>query len=195
MFHSLEDLEKFRLTRANELRLTAPRSIKLEDPTEELNKLFIELVDASLKTKRERATKIPELEALIKKYPKTLRLRYREAVTVPVVNRPVIIPYIYQNGMQNLIRPEKFSADTSGRIKAESLACEGDLLQKYPTNEGFKRKLILIPKIEMSTSDSNEFLASIKGVFDLYGIKTLSPEGIIELASEIEKDIERSIVI
>lgn len=46
-FQSIEDLEKFIATRGNMLKLTAPRPVKVFDPTTELQTLFDELVGES----------------------------------------------------------------------------------------------------------------------------------------------------
>src|SRR5262245_17288017 len=60
-FKTFEDLQNFVESRANDIVLTAPRSVKVLDPKGELDQLFAELVGGRMRG--ERATKvIPELD-------------------------------------------------------------------------------------------------------------------------------------
>ena len=49
---SIEDFNRFIETRANRLLLTTPRAVKVKDPDQDLNSLFLELVDHRRNSKR-----------------------------------------------------------------------------------------------------------------------------------------------
>src|SRR5437016_4286218 len=62
-FQTLEDLQHFVDTRANVLKMTAPRPIKVFDPQSDLDKLFQELVGDRARHRREAAIS-PQLDSL-----------------------------------------------------------------------------------------------------------------------------------
>ena len=103
---TLSDLERFIATRANQLQITPPRSMKVDAPVVELDALFKELIGGP------RRRKTTSFRKYLKKKFDTAgvenKLRRDVTVNVPVLNREVHVPYGYQNGRFHLIQPVRF---------------------------------------------------------------------------------------
>lgn len=184
-FRSLEDLEKFIRTRANELVITEPRSMKVRDPQKQLGELFEELVGGRAREARESATEFPELHKIFGKPSIASRIHRDMEVTVPIVNRMLEIPYGYQNGVMNLVKPQRLHAGSVGLDRAMTLALEGELLQRLPDEEGNERKLIVC----LFADDSNRGRETEQQAKDILGykqVRALTPSGLFEFGLEVE---------
>jgi hypothetical protein len=141
-FRTGADLESFVASRATDLRLTEPRAIKVYEPDRELAELFEEVVGGT-QAKSIPGPLFPELDGFFAKLNEQGRARLNEPVRIPILERDIRIPYVYQNGVQNLVLPRRFPAKEKGAMDAASvLAIEGDLLQRHPVSDG-ERKLIV----------------------------------------------------
>ena len=141
-FQSLADLESFVRTRATDLRLTPPRSVKVSDPESELSELFAEVVGGK-ESHTPAGPIFPELDGLFVTLERQGRARLNEKVRIPILERDLHIPYAYQNGRLNLILPKRFSANERRALDAASLlAIEGNLLQRHPSELGERRLVI-----------------------------------------------------
>jgi len=132
---TLEDFRGFVNTRANQLRLTDPRPVKVTDPEAELSNLFTLLVDeaepsparsqhATTRIKREFSNllTIHNLDAVVQRnfeveLPRLGRQRY---------------PFAFRNGQPNVIEPESFESLSQKEIieRACRLLIEGQNLEK-----------------------------------------------------------------
>jgi len=136
----LEDLERFIGTRANDIQLTHPRSLKTANPAEEIDVLFHELVGGRSRAEAASAPiapLFPKLDHALRAPGIRERIRFDEQVTVPVVRKRIDVPYVYENGVINLVKPYQFSGtpDRATRTAAE-LAIEGDLLARHSVGNG-----------------------------------------------------------
>jgi hypothetical protein len=147
-FQSLQDLEQFVASRGNILKLTHPRPVKVFDPSSDLNRLFSELVGGTARPRREMPI-IPELDSLFRILQNEGRAKLDWRVQVPILQRPIRVPYAYRNGTWNLIVPHRFSKQERPAVSAAMrLAIEGDLLQKHGRDKEGEKKLIVIAKFE-----------------------------------------------
>jgi hypothetical protein len=106
---SLEDLEQFIALRANRLQITAPRSVAVEDPEENLKALFEEIVGGE-PTKEGRVDLCRHVGEWFRRAGVERKLATDVDVVVPVFNHRIHIPYGFQNGRFNLIQPVRFQA-------------------------------------------------------------------------------------
>jgi hypothetical protein len=130
---SFEGLSKFIQTRANDLKITQPRSIKILEPEVELQELFNELVELEETTPPKKLALVPELDATFRSLEFKGKIKFNQEIKIPF-GGSIDVPYCYQNGSLNLIKPEKFPEGKRGISRAHQLACEGDILQsQLPT--------------------------------------------------------------
>jgi hypothetical protein len=118
---NLDDLERFIALRANELQLTPPRPMRVEDPKKELEALFQELVGGQHR-KQKRTSFKQFLDEKLKTPTLQKKLKMDVLVKVPVLNRHIHVPYGFQNGRFNLIQPARFRGET--QTQAETTACK-----------------------------------------------------------------------
>lgn len=110
---TLEDFRGFVNTRANQLRLTDPRPLKVADPEAELSNLFRLLVDdkATERMPTQRAT-----TAIKKQFGQLLTAHHLDEVVTK--NFPIELPmfgrrhypFHFRNGVDNVIEPESFES-------------------------------------------------------------------------------------
>jgi hypothetical protein len=182
---AIEDIERFIATFANELTLTMPRPMKVGDPEHDLADLHAQLVgDGDGKLRRPH--RIPLLDDALRQPRFAHKVLRRVPVTVPIFNTQIHIPYAYQNGRLNLIKPEQFPQDAKQAMaKAMQLATEGDLLYKHPDTRRGERQLVVIaafqPEIGADLPDH------VSQVLDAYNTRTVPESRISQLLAEIEE--------
>lgn len=142
---TLEDLERFIALRANELQITSPRPMGVENPKKDLDALFQELVGGP--HRKQRVTGLKQfLDQKLKAPTLQKKLRTDLHVEVPVMNRQIEVPYGFQNGRFNLIQPARFRGESL--TQAETTACkyaiEGRSLFEHPDQKLGELQLIVV---------------------------------------------------
>lgn len=173
-FKSIEDLQRFVDTRANELRLTTPRPVKVENPQQELEKLLLELVGKEATATRRPRAKFERLDSLFSRLAQENRAQRDVTVTVPITGRQLKVPYAYQNGTFNLVQPQMFKHDEDTAIKvADHLATQGRLIHVYgDSGTSTKQKLIVVPQFEQEREVSpNGLLDKLDKLFVAHDVK------------------------
>lgn len=124
-----EDFNLFVNTRANSLRLTEPRPMKVFEPAVELTKLFTLLVGERKKTEVRLLTPdkiIRKLDGEFKKRNIFDLIKRNVEVKLPIFNSTVTYPFEYANGRPNLIKTAVFGPSFENATqKASKLALEG----------------------------------------------------------------------
>jgi hypothetical protein len=142
---TLEDLERFSALRANELQITPPRPMRVEDPKKDLEALFQELVGGQ--HRKQAPTGFRQYLDQKLKTPTLQQKLVRDVkVKVPVLNRQIDVPYGFQNGRFNLIQPARFRGESLSQ--AETTACkyaiEGRSLFEHPDHKFGDLQLIIV---------------------------------------------------
>jgi hypothetical protein len=190
-FKSPEDLQAFANTRGNILKLTSPRPVKVFDPSAELDGLFAELVGG--RSMRQRGAPLsPQLDDVFQSLQKEGRAQLNLTVEVPVVGRSLRIPYAYQNGRLNLVKPQRFSNEENLATEtAMRLAIEGDLLQRHTQPGETERKLIVVSFF--TQNDRNGTIAArVSKLLGEYEVKTIGDDEISQFASQVVREAHRA---
>lgn len=184
-FSTPEDLVRFMDSRGNDLLLTTPRSTTVQDPEAELGWLFQELVGG----RERRATEpvgIPSLDEVFQRSTLQGRVILNPTVIVPIVGRSLTVPYAYQNGVLNLVKPQQFSAnERTASETAERLAIEGDLLYRYPDGEQ-SRKLIVVT-VYQSSEGVTDLRERVDAILGEYPVRVVHEDQIEAFADEVER--------
>lgn len=183
---TVEELQQFINTRANDLKITSPRAMKVEDPSVEIDKLFEELVGGRIQRKGDQSDSLAAIDQQFRQPSLRNRIRYNVRVQLPISGREIEFPYAYNNGVENLIKPQQFREGGHSMDKAMTLACEGDILQRTPHADGRERKVVIIPLIDEEATDS-KLGNQIEEIFQFYSIKTVSSNALPEFVKEIER--------
>lgn len=185
-FQTLEDFQRFAETRANVLKFTAPRPVKVVEPEKELELLFQELVGGRPRQARQRAF-LPPLDNLFRKLQQEGRARLDITVTVPLVGRRLHIPYAYRNGDLNLVKPQVFSSQEGPAVDlAMRLAVEGDLLQRHGAEKEGASRLIVVPTFDPS-DDGQVAKSRVRDILGEYHVRTIPEDQVDAFVAEVEQ--------
>ena len=190
-FMQFEDLEKFVNSRGNVLKLTQPRPVKVFNPENDLNGLFGELVGGTAKAHPADLPEIPvisKLDSVFQDLERQGRARLNWNINIPVLGRPLHVPYAYRNGVWNLVKHYHFSTQEGTALRAaERLAIEGDLLFKNPTDENEQTKLVVVSSFEKD-EDTSDIRGRVENVLRIYNVKTVSDTQVNSFLAEVKKE-------
>ncbi len=181
-----EDLAEFAASRANDLRLTEPRLAKLEDVDADFERLFAQLVEQHSTEELANASPElpPKLDEVFHRLEQSRKIWRPGAITVPIHKRKIEIPYAYQNGVVNLIKPKVFADDKRAETQAAKLAVDGQFIEKHLI-DGKKHKLIVVSTQE-GPKQAKEINDHIAPMFKELGVRLVRPQDAEKFADEVE---------
>jgi hypothetical protein len=179
-----EDVVIFGRKEGNNLLVSAPRVIVVEDAAAELDELFQRLVHVD--PQRRRRQPRPDLKKLFE--PKLLGVPLIRDIEVEVPEYGKLeVPYAYQNGVLNLVRPEGFPIDTnSATAKANDLAVKGHLLFKHADAAGKLRKLIIVGGFDSSAPEELKHL--IEFVLSEHDARLVREDRLDDFVDEVRRE-------
>jgi len=185
-FNVLEDLQRFVATRANKVILTRPNPVKVFDPEQDLAALFKELVDEPAKQLTVCAA-LPlrkRLDALLADEAVKPFLQTNLKVQVSTMNEILEVPYGFQNGRFNLIRPVEFTQQSDSRIKNAACvhAVEGLSLFRHPDPQLGNMQLVVVADFSNVASDAAN---SVKSIFVEGEVRMFTSDRLDDLKTEI----------
>jgi len=178
-FRTLEDLRSFADTRANEIRISTPRSIMVDDPERQLEELYRELIGGPL-TRTKRTVAIPKLAEAFASERFSERIQFNASVEIPIVKKPLTVPYAYRNGIQNLILPHQFSDIDQA---ARSLAFGAYMLAEHKPDS----KLIVIPVVKPSATN-DELLDRVARMFHEVRTRVVHQDDLDSFLEEVDRE-------
>ncbi len=185
---SLEQLQRFASLQVNHLRMTPFMPCRvMVSPEAELETLYNELVatpgvtdaddDASFQSLSER------LDALFDQPLVSPYIRRDVNVEVPIFQTRESIPYAYQNGRLNLIKPIEFPVQSAAVIdKAARNAIEGKSIYDNPDSEYGDMQLVIVgsfPKTKQADIETTQ------RIFDVNHVQLYTTEQLDSLEREI----------
>ncbi|MGB7566534.1 MAG: DUF3037 domain-containing protein [Chitinivibrionales bacterium] len=183
-FQTLDDLNKFIATRANDLRITMPRFLKTEDPKQELENLFKEFVGGRSRKSKEKNPVLTKIDRLFSRPSLKGKIETKKKITLPFVEKIIEFPYSYKNGTLNLIQLMEISLRNDlWYHRAFEFAAEGNSIQKIKENNNLARKVIIIPVIEQ-TSGFQKIEKNFHDIFMDHDIEVVE-------SSNVEKYVDR----
>jgi hypothetical protein len=181
-FRTVEDVEQFIATRANQLRMTPLRPMKCTNPDTDLESLFQELIGGPSLQPRPRI-QFPELKQAFSQPTLAGRIQFNKQVELPTLGKVVTVPYAYRNGTLNLIKPCGFAGSQEEVMKrAAILALEGHLFHKHRDSSPTPMQLIVVSRFAISLENVRDRIAS---TFDECHVRHVPDGGIAEFIEEI----------
>ena len=179
-----DDLLKFGKKEGNNLLLSAPRIILVEDAKVELEELFQRLVHVDPQTRRRQPK--PDLKNIFE--PKLLGVPIIRDLEVMIPEYGKLeVPYAYRNGVLNLVRPEGFPIDvSSATAKANDLAVKGHLLFRHPDELGKQRKLIIVGGFDSSAPE--ELKHRIEFVLNEHDARLVREDRLDDFVEEVKRE-------
>lgn len=159
-----EAFEKFRRVLSNELQISEPRPVRVENPQAELAQLFNELVER--KEHLEAPLPPPAFERLDEiltstRFEKLVRRDLR--IHIPVLEKELTVPYSYQNGRLNLIQPHSFAQKTEATMLQDAFktAVQGHLLFRNSLPDLGECKLVVVGSFRNASKAARDKVADV----------------------------------
>jgi Protein of unknown function (DUF3037) len=183
-FATVSDLESYISKRANLIQLTPLRPIRISEIEHDVLALYKRLVGPDRAERKPRiATHLSQrffeagVEGLVEK---------SVSVEIPDFDKPIRVPFGYQNGRFNLISPIQFRPDAEDILtKAGKSAIEGQLLYKNRDPKLGDMRLVVVAKFAEKNGPSSEGL--VKRIFDEHQVKLYTFANIDPLVEDIKK--------
>lgn len=190
-FRSLDELEKFVRTRANQIHLTMPRPMRIERIDQDFDEMFAELVSAPGLAAAEGAMKPPSLltqtfAALSQRLPNRVLIRPELHVYgLGILIRP---DYAYKNGCWNVVQEMPRPRDDDRlRSAAFALSKEGELVGRLEEGEG---RLIVVSSQTASSAKAVERENVFGEMLSKLGHAEFVPSAkLAEFAQRVETDL------
>lgn len=181
-------LERYIGTRANDMQLTPVRTMKTAEPEADLDALFVELVEPAAKPQhyapQTRAVLPPSfqrLDAGLKAPELRGRIHFDRTVLVPLLGNELAAPYVYANGVTNLVKPVAFSGSSKKAIReAKELGVEGQLIHRHPSPEA--GQLIVLPDFSEGANDAS---SDVRQLLEDFSVRVVEPEQVDRFIAEV----------
>ena len=98
--------------------------------------------------------------------------------TLPVLGQEFTVPYAYQNGVLNLVKPHLFERNSAK--SALDLAIRGDLIEKHGVDDHQKSRLVVISKFAPKCDP--DFVRHVDQLFSQYSVKHVHSDNVKEFA-------------
>ncbi len=185
-FQTLDDLNRYIGTRANDVLLTAPRSMAVSDPAADLEVLFSDLVlFAPSRRRRKTRASLPELDHALR----AERFRGRvdlkpKPVVVPRVSTKLYANYAYRNGRTHLIKIEDLPLSEKKSFQhASVLASQGSLLL-----DADHQLLVVSTAPEPTSTDENELATALRLTFERNSVAFFPSSLLQDLVARVDRE-------
>ena len=182
---TLEDLNEFIKTRANQMLLTPPRPMKVYEPEADLASLFGKLVGGPHYLTEQAAIVKRDLRETLSKMLEergvSERVERNVRVDLPLLQREVVFPFRFRNGRPNLVQTAAFEGEIKQNIdRASVLGFEGIALAEKPER----------PKLHVFGTfkpDDRETLDHVRRMFEKVDVALHTDEEVREFVEFIKR--------
>jgi len=180
---SLDELKYFAATRANLLQMTPPMPIRVNAPEKDLDTLFERLV--GVQQKRRTKGLLKRLAERILQPEIRSKIVQDVKVRIPVNGRQADIPFGWQNGRFNLVKPVEFQATNPDSIftTACRYGIEGESLYQNPDPQLGQLQLVVVADFR---SDDKESPRVVRRVFEQSQVRLFQFDEVSTLINEIK---------
>lgn len=145
-FEEEHDLAQLAASRADQIRLSAPRLVMVEEPISDLDTLYHELVgdrEPALTAAAQTISLPPSVAEAFGRLEAAHRLWRPGKIRLPTTGRDFEVPIAYQNGRINYVRPESLAP--GGRLddRMAKLGFNGQLIYRHPIDDRDAQLVVL----------------------------------------------------
>ena len=183
----LAEFEQFARSMGNDIRLTPPLVVRVEDAKRDLLELYDDLVGDFAPPSRPAVVLPTVINRVFEDLTRENKITRPGTIHIPLLGRKLHIPYAYRNGVLNYVKPTVFADKSDTTEKAARLAIEGDQLRKHPINEltgHTERRLVVVSS---ASSDPKSELR-VAPLFSEYGVKYVIQADAEEFAALVRRE-------
>lgn len=193
-FQTLEDLERFIATRANAIQITAPRPMKVYEPEKDLQQLYEELV-IKVEKKQDEALMLDKTNEPIRKIEQKISqvlenqdvrqfIRKDASIEVPALHKKITVPFAFQNGHFNLIKPVYFESKRQDTLIKEACvyAVEGHSIARHSDPDYGDSRLMIVGQLAQEKKSAQDV---VKNILSENEVRLFSLDELNELHNEI----------
>lgn len=186
---SVDALDQFRQTQANALLLTPLRPVKIKQADDDLKALFSELVEDQPQKRERPRLLLPELDKVFKDLAQSGRAQLSYRVRLPLLGKVIRFPYAYENGIVNLIKPQRFPSDENRATgTAMRLAIEGDQVAKHGAESDGRDKQVVVVADFGNDRSRPSLSGRILNVLHEYRIKTVTQQELPVFIDQVRRE-------
>jgi hypothetical protein len=175
-------------TRGNDVLITDPRPVKVRNPGVDLERLFCELVEPMEEAEESHAPLIPRIDQAFHQNDFAGRIRFNQHITIPVLDAEREFPYVYRNGIDNLVLPQRFGIHPRrAKRSASQIGVEGQFLQGHEV-DGIGRQLIVVSAHDGSVVEDNAIENEVQRVFDELKVKFVTSRQVEQFIKQVSEE-------
>lgn len=145
-FEEEGDLVQFAASRADQVRISAPRLVMVDNPSTVLVELYEELVGDSAReigAATEEQALPPHIAEVFGRLEAQKRLWRPGKITLPTTGGSFDVPIAFQNGRINYVRPESLRPGKKLNDLMSKLGFSGQLIYRHPIDDQDGRLVVL----------------------------------------------------
>jgi hypothetical protein len=182
---NIHDLDKLASLQVNQIRMTTFMPCRLTPvPSEDLSRLFDELVGPTLSPACKDKKLFPTLESLFARLESEGRAELNYSTKLPVFGQEFKVPFAYRNGSLNLVKPKSFSQKAPQH--ALDLAIRGDLINRHGVENATSPQLVVVSKFRPDCDP--DFISHVDEVFKEYRVKHVRQSEVDQFANLVEEE-------
>ncbi len=182
---TVDALAEFARLRSNELVMTTPSFIAVDDPSMTLLALFREMV-APPTTVRHRSDLRTQLGRLFKRYVSVQMASKDIQINVPVLDRPWDADFSYETQRMNYVRVQSI-ADKRSETEAIRVITEWDLLQRHHVTATGSELIVPLPT--PVTQEQEVVRTKLRQLFGEYNVETVIEEEFSRYATKVQHEL------
>lgn len=181
-----DQISAFARKRANDIRISPIQPIMVDEPNEELDALFLELVGKEVLAPREPRIR-RKLKEAFAKHRVEHYLEKPDEIELPEYGLKISAPYGYQNGCYNLVDGMRISENVAdGLREVGKKAIEGNLLWKHFESSGSACKRLIV--VGDFSQQSNAFYHAVSDQLHDANMKLYRLDNLQPLLQDIERN-------
>ena len=185
-FTEENDLVQFAASRADQIRVSTPRLVMVDEPKAVLIDLYEELVGD---TPRQISAAIkeqalpPHVAEVFGRLEAQKRLWRPGKITLPTTGGSFDVPIAFQNGLINYVRPESLRPGRKLNDLMSKLGFSGQLISRHPINDRDGRLVVLSADPDADSEAENRFAKTLKE----FSVRFVRYSEIDAFAEEVEQ--------
>lgn len=181
-----ERIAVFAQRRANDIRISPILPVMVDNPAEDLESLFLELVGKEEPVSREPRI-LRKLKEAFAQHQVVNLLEEPDDIELPEYGLKIKAPYAYQNGCYNLVDGMRISENVAdGLREVGKKAMEGNLLWKHFESNAAERKRLIV--VGDFSKQSNEFYHAVEEQMHSANMKLFRLDDLSPLLRDIESN-------